>query len=180
MPDTGSPWFLPYPSSTDDVRPYEDIETLATTLAAALTASLVTNMAPVTSGIDSTLRSTTSTAYTTTLTAAAIWGVAFTAPASGKVLLNWRCTLNNSGSQFSGCAPQVAAGAVVGSGAAFLSASDTRSVGTEGSVFETQGGSATVTGLTPGNAYNVALYHRVVGGTQLVSGREVMVIPLLA
>jgi hypothetical protein len=27
--DTGSPWFLHYPESTDDVRPYEDIQTLA-------------------------------------------------------------------------------------------------------------------------------------------------------
>ena len=27
--DTGAPWYLHYPESTDDVRPYEDIQTLA-------------------------------------------------------------------------------------------------------------------------------------------------------
>jgi hypothetical protein len=34
--DTGSPWFLHYPESTDDVRPYEDIQQLAENVSDAL------------------------------------------------------------------------------------------------------------------------------------------------
>lgn len=178
MPTTGAPWNLYYPASTDDVRPYDDIQTLATSVATALSA-LVANMSAVVN-TDATSRTTTSTSFTSTLSPANICGVAFTAPASGKVLITWRMALANSGAGYTACSPQVAAGAVVGSGAVFLAAGDGTTISTDFSTFEGQGGTVLVTGLTPATAYNVALYHRVASGTGTFLRREVNVIPQIA
>lgn len=178
MPTTGAPWNLAYPASTDDVRPYEDIQTLATSVATALSA-LVAGMTAVVNA-DATSRGTTSLTYTSTLSPANICGVSFTAPASGKVLITWRMALSNSGSGFTACSPQIAAGSTVGSGAVFLAADDARTLSTDAATFEGQGATLLVTGLTAATVYNVALYHRVASGTGTYLRREVNVIPQLA
>jgi hypothetical protein len=178
MPDTGAPWVFPYPASTDDVRPYDDIQALAVAAAAALTAKLITNMASQTN-TDATSRTTGSTTFTTTLSPANICGLSFTAPASGKVMVNWRCTLANTGNNYTACAPEVRLGASIGAGTVFLAVNDDRTVSTDSTTFEGQGASTLVTGLSPGTVYNVALNHRVVGGTGTFLRREVAVVPLL-
>jgi len=151
-----------------------DHETRLSAAEATIATSSASNVDPTTT------RTTTSTSFTTTLTAAQICGVAFTAPTSGKVLITWRCTLANSANNYTACSFGIATGSVVGSGVAFLAPDDARTVSTDSSTFEGQGASEYVSGLTSGNAYNVALYHRVVAGTGSFVRRTATVIPLLA
>jgi hypothetical protein len=178
MATTGAPWNLFYPLSTDDVRPYDDIQSLATSVATALSA-LVANMSAVVN-TDATSRTTTSTSFTSTLTPANICGVSFTAPASGKVLITWRLAMANSGAGYTACSPEVRAGSTVGSGAVFLAATDNATISTDFSTYEGQGAALLVTGLTSATVYNVALCHRVVSGTGTFLRREVNVIPQIA
>lgn len=132
------------------------------------------------SNADATLRTTTSTAYTSTLTAPNICGVAFTAPPSGKVKIHFDVDSANSGNNFTGTSPEVRQGSTVGSGTVFQAAADSTSVSTGSTTFESQGRMTLVTGLTPGTVYNVALCHRVVAGTGSFDRREVTVAPSLA
>lgn len=178
MPTTGAPWNLFYPASTDDVRPYEDIQSLATSVATALS-GLVANMAAVVNA-DATSRTTTTTSYTSTLSPANICGVAFTAPASGKVLIGWRLAMANSGANFTACSPAISTGNVVGAGTPFLAGDDGRTISTDSTTFEGQGAPLLVTGLTPGTVYNAFLTHRVAGGTGTFLRREINVIPQIA
>lgn len=127
---------------------------------------------------DTTLRTTTSAAYTTTLSPANILGTPFSAPPSGIVLILWGCRLNNSATNFTAAAIQVASGSTPGSGATFLAADDNRAVTTDGNIFEGQSRATRVTGLTAGGSYNVAMYHRTAGGTGSFTARDIQVIPL--
>lgn len=129
---------------------------------------------------DATSRTTTSAGYTTTLSPAQICGVAFTAPPSGKVSIEWGCGVQNGTALNLGvCSFAVRAGSVVGSGTSFQASDDGRSIGSQ--AFINAGRQSTVTGLTPGTVYNVALEHRVnSGGTGTFSNRTVTVVPLLA
>ena len=111
---------------------------------------------------------------------ATICGTAFVAPTSGKVLITWRCTLSNSGNNYTACSYQIATGSVVGSGTAFQSAADERTVSTDTTTFEGQGASEYVSGLTPGANYNVFLMHRVTAGTGAFLRRTVGIVPLIA
>jgi hypothetical protein len=129
------------------------------------------------SDADATSRTTTSTAYTTTLSPATICGKAFVAPPSGKVKIFWSVECSNSGASFTLTSPQVATGGTIGSGTPVLSADDARVVNVGGTSSERQGSATVCTGLTPGNTYNVALYHRVGSGTGTYLRREVIVSP---
>ncbi|MET0426650.1 MAG: hypothetical protein ABW046_22475 [Actinoplanes sp.] len=133
------------------------------------------------SNVDNTVRTTTSTAWTSTLTAPTICGTSFTAPPSGKVMVNFRCSLVNSGAgNYSGMSPEIRAGTTVGSGTLFLAADDNRAISTSGTVFEEGGASILVTGLTAGSSYNAFACHRVSAGTGTYARREVVVLPTLA
>lgn len=141
-----------------------------------LLASQLNAQADVTNA-DATSRTTTSTAYTTTLTPATICGVAFVAPPSGKVKILWNAELSNSGASFSLVSPQVATGGTVGSGTVVLAADDARTINHNGTTSERNGAITTCSGLTAGDTYNVALYHRVGSGTGTFLRREVVVSP---
>lgn len=129
---------------------------------------------------DTTARTTTSTAFTTTLSPAQICGVAFVAPPSGKVTIEWGCGVQNSSSpQLSVCSFAIRAGSVVGSGVSFQASDDGRAI--TSLAFIRAGATSEVTGLTPGDTYNVALEHRVASsGTGTFSNRSVLVRPELA
>jgi hypothetical protein len=141
-----------------------------------LLASQLNAQADVTNA-DSTSRTTTSATYTTTLSPATICGVAFVAPPSGKVKILWDVECSNSTASFTLTSPQIATGGTVGSGTSVLAADDARTINRAATSSERQGASTTCTGLTPGTTYNVALYHRVGGGTGTYLRREVIVSP---
>lgn len=106
-------------------------------------------------------------------------GVAFTAPTSGAVKIDYSADLDNALSTAStNLAPVVRTGSTVGSGATILAASlDTciRNVGTDDRRY---GASLLLEGLTPGSSYNVRLEHRVSGNTGTIQQRNVVVMPV--
>lgn len=134
----------------------------------------------VVSNADSTSRTTTSTTYTTTLSPASICGVAFIAPPSGKVTIELSCKLQNGSSPNAAMASfAIRNGDVVGSGASFQASGDATAV--EAIALTRAGISSSVTGLTPGTVYNVAMEHRAFStGTATFLNREVIVRPELA
>lgn len=137
------------------------------------------NMTAV-SNADTTSRTTTSTSYTTTLSAANICGVAFTAPPSGKVLIGWNCQMsNNSSPNVAQCSFGIRTGSVVGSGSVFQASGDGTSITSIANAGA--GRTSLVTGLDPGTVYNVALEHRAFSaGTATFLNREVEVFPQMA
>jgi hypothetical protein len=150
-------------------------------LRASELAALVAAMnAPTVRAVDATSRTTTSTSYTGTLTAAGLCGVSFVAPQSGKVLIHWAARLGNGSSpNRADCSPAIRAGSTVGSGTSFQAAGDGTSITSIASA--RIGASTVVTGLTPGDTYNVSLEQRSFSaGTTTVGDREVTVVPLLA
>lgn len=124
---------------------------------------------------DTTARTTTSTTYTTVLSPAQVCGVAFVAPPSGKVTVEWGCGVSNgTAPNLAVCSFAIRAGDVVGSGVSFQASDDGRAVTSQ--AFIRAGAASEVTGLTPGNSYNVALEHRVANtGTGTFSNRSVLV-----
>lgn len=129
---------------------------------------------------DATTRTTTSTSFTTTVSSANICGTSFVAPPSGVVKVEWGAYMFNSGANFTQTSPSVRTGSTVGSGTVVLASSDARSTNHNGTTGERAMGSTRVTGLTPGDTYNVALEHRVGAGTGSFQNREVIVTPLAA
>lgn len=139
----------------------------------------VQNHAPLDSG------TVTSGTYTTTRTAATSpVGKSFTAPPSGKVKIHWACGLTNSGtsgSNYTLCAFQIRAGTTLGSGTVYQAADDNRALQITGTTLEMQKGrTSLVSGLTPGNSYNVTLMYKVGAGTGTISRIEVVVDPCIA
>ncbi len=161
-------WFA---DITDTVN---DHETRVDTLESQVSTSSASNTDPTTN------RSTGSTTFTSTLSPANICGTSFVAPTSGKVLVTWRCTLVNSGNNYTACSYRIATGSTVGSGTTFQDADDSRTVSTDTTTFEGQGAAEYVSGLTPGATYNVFLMHRVGGGTGSFLRRTAGVVPLIA
>jgi hypothetical protein len=97
---------------------------------------------------------TTSTSYTATLTGGTACGVAFVAPASGKVTVHSSATLLNSTTGLSYVSFEIRAGGSIGSGTLFLAASDANAVQHVSTSVENQGKGIQVTGLVPGAVYN--------------------------
>lgn len=104
-------------------------------------------------------------------------GVAFLAPFSGKVKIDFAAALDHATTASTEVCPVVREGSVIGSGATIVAASSAiaiRNVGTDDRRF---GAHIFVEGLTPGDDYNVRLEHRTSGGTATVQRRIVTVIP---
>jgi hypothetical protein len=108
-----------------------------------------------------------------------VCGVAFTAPTTGRVLVQFSAFVDNdTAAQVTYVTIEVREGSMVGSGTVVLAASDLNGFYHEG-VNQVRGGMFhPVDGLTPGASYNVRLMHRVLGGTGTVDDRKVIVIPL--
>lgn len=114
-------------------------------------------------------------------------GVAFTAPASGVVIVHWKSYFQaaiNDKMSFVGC--EIRTGATIGGGVVQVAANSTDAIAIGGTV--TSGvplrlkGSTykLITGLTPGNSYHARLmYQTETGGNITVFTREVMVVPQL-
>lgn len=104
-------------------------------------------------------------------------GVAFVAPPSGRVRLDWAGWISNSSSSFAIISPVTRNGAVVGSGTVFKAADDDYSI-SQGNEAGRVGAHDFLSGLTPGNSYNVRLEHRVPANTGTALRRIVTVTPL--
>jgi hypothetical protein len=103
-------------------------------------------------------------------------GVAFVAGTEGVAVILFAATLDNSGSTFTSVAPALRNGAAIGSGTTVLPASDDEAIAQSGTDARRFGGHTTVTGLTPGAAYNARLEHKTSGGTGTMLRRRITVL----
>lgn len=108
---------------------------------------------------------TTSTSFTATLTGATTAQRAFVAPTSGRVKVDWKATLSNSGANATLCGFEVRSGSVLGSGSVVTAAADAAAVRNDSTVIEGFGTHRLITGLTAGASYNAQLMFRVAAGT---------------
>jgi hypothetical protein len=124
---------------------------------------------------------TTSGGYTAALTGGQACGVAFVAPASGKVVIHYiSVIINNTTGASTFVTPRVKTGSVIGSGTDVVAAADenslsTATLATTVNTGPRYGGHITVTGLTVGSSYNVQLLHRVSAGTGTFSRKRLTV-----
>jgi hypothetical protein len=139
---------------------------------------------PVTSDFENGNFQFTATTYGVTSTGGtyADCGVAFVAPTTGRVKLDYSCNIANSSTSSTLMAPVVRTGATVGSGTDVLSANDDNAIAilpVAGSAAGLYWGGTTllVIGLTPGSSYNVRLEHRVAGSTGTLTRRRITVSP---
>jgi hypothetical protein len=112
--------------------------------------------------------STASTTYTATLTGGTAAGVAFIAPLSGKVLINFGTASYCVAAQIDmKSAVQVREGSSVGSGTIFYAVTDSDMILTHppANTATRHASFAVVTGLTPGSSYNAQMLHRVSANT---------------
>lgn len=122
---------------------------------------------------------TTSTTYTSAATGgtSADCAVTFVAPTSGRVLVLYAATLDNSAANSTYATPEVRAGAVVGSGTVVHVASDDYAIRVLGTNEVRYGAHLLLTGLTAEATYNARLLHRVTGGTGTLDERTITVMP---
>lgn len=122
--------------------------------------------------------STTSTSYVAgTAGTGTTLGVAFVAPPSGSVTILFHTAGFNNGSNDVKTAVRVGTGATAGGGTQVYPPSDDDMILHNGTVAQAKGSFADVSGLTPGNTYNVQLQHRVSAGTGTFPFRSIKVIP---
>lgn len=105
-------------------------------------------------------------------------GVAFTAPTTGRVVIHTNARLNNDTAALGvSVTPVVRDGSTVGSGTVIVAADDSNRITNTGTSPLRMGVTRLVTGLTPGDSYNVRLEHKVSGGNGDVRNRHVIVAP---
>lgn len=112
-----------------------------------------------------------STSVVFTTVGAAVCGETIIVPPSGRVRVDWRGFMNNSGANSCLIAPQLNTGSVVGAGAVIDAAADAVSTEHNGTAVDNFGSFTYYTGLTPGTSVNAFLMHRVSAGTGTFSRR---------
>lgn len=114
---------------------------------------------------------TTSASYTSLGTQC---GVAFVAPASGIVMIDWFAELRTStAGNVAACTLEVRQGSSVGSGTVVVTASDSLPLVRNDNANDVCSAAwYPLTGLTPGNNYNVRLMFRSDGTRTLTAGRR--------
>lgn len=119
---------------------------------------------------------TSSSSYTATLAGGTACGVAFVAPASGKVLIYSTTQIQAAGGN-SFATVRVRTGGVVGSGVDFLAASDDNAqiVNSAGSLHRATA-TTPVSGLTAGATYNVQQLFKNDAAALLTSTRKNLVV----
>ena len=125
--------------------------------------------------------STTSAPF---VTIATVVGVAFIAPASGKVLIHWRSGLDNTAADTKGVVSwEVRNGGTVGAGTVVVAAGANTVIGMLGTNEMEMGATSLISAgtLTPGNTYNAQLmYARQAGtGTAAFARGEIVVQPVV-
>lgn len=120
---------------------------------------------------------TTSTSYTTILSGGTTCGVAFTAPTSGRVLVNNFAHLFNAGANGTFCGWILRTGSSIGSGSTVTAADDARAIVNATASLEGFGSVHMVTGLTGGSSYNVQQAFKVSAGTGTFRNKHLTVYP---
>lgn len=118
---------------------------------------------------------TASLTYTSTLAGGVACGIAFIAPASGKVIIHNSLYFFNTGAGHSFGTIRVRTGGTIGAGVDVLPEADVRGLITSAVNAATR--STLVTGLTPGNTYNVQGRYRVDANSAQYSGKDMIVEP---
>lgn len=127
----------------------------------------------------------TNVAYGATMTggvAGNVLGVAFTAPPSGVVDVQWRAGQDNTlAAGVCYCALQLRDGLVVNAGAIVTAPTDPIALQLENTSQNRHGTSTIIRGLTPGGPYNITLMQRssAIGNTAALADRWIGVIPIL-
>jgi hypothetical protein len=122
--------------------------------------------------------SITSTGYTGTMASgSAPPGIDFVAPPSGKVTIHYAVAGFNSAVADNKTAVRVGTGATVGAGTQVYAPNDNDMILFTGTATYRMAAFTEVTGLTPGNTYNVQMQHKVSGGTGSFLYRLVKVCP---
>lgn len=133
----------------------------------------------VASGVDTTNVITTSATYVP-LSGLFNVGTAFTAPASGRVMVNLRAVMLEDASTIGKTSFQIRVGSTVGAGTIFLAPADTMAISSFSNVSSPEFGSQfLVSGLTPGVVYNAEMQHRrsAGAGNTITGNRQLTVIP---
>lgn len=104
-------------------------------------------------------------------------GVAFVAPTTGRVKIDYAALLSNTGTNGTRVAPVVREGGTVGSGTIAVASSDANAVTNAAQFGILAGRALLVEGLVAGSTYNVRLDHRVTAGTGTAQFRSVIVAP---
>lgn len=119
----------------------------------------------------------TSTSYTGTRTGTSnVAGVAFKAPASGSVRIDWACGVSNSSaSNITLASIEVRTGTSVGSGTSVLAAGDAYALQINTATETKISDFYVVSGLTARSDYNVRLMYRVTAGTGTFNRPKVLV-----
>jgi hypothetical protein len=155
---------LRYPSSTDDVRPYEDIQFLATDTDNALKA--INDRTPQSANVD-TLQSTSSTTYADLTTPGPSVSINMTGTSA---IVTVTAYMSNSAGNNNYIGVAV-------SGASTIAASDPKAASMVGTTPVTASATFKVAGLTPGVNTFKAVY-RVSGGGGNFVYRNITVTPL--
>lgn len=117
------------------------------------------------------------TGWTDSDTAAAL---TFIAPASGKVIVHNSAFVDNSTSGRTFLSWIIRTGAVIGSGVTFFAVSDVHAIENVNVNDITAGRAYEVTGLTPGDSYNIRQSGRVTTGVGEFQYRHLLVQPVIA
>jgi hypothetical protein len=104
-------------------------------------------------------------------------GVAFVVPDSGVVTIAWACGLLHSGASFTICSFEIRTGGTIGTGTVHTAATDSRAIQATGTNEVQAGRTSRITGLTPGNTFNVQLMYRTQAATATINRVEVEVMP---
>lgn len=118
---------------------------------------------------------TTSTSVpgTPTLAGGTVCGLAFTAPASGRVKITWQADISHASTTgVSVVEWEIRAGNVVGSGTVTIAASDNDSIQSTGTTVATPQHHSFASGLTAGSPYNIQLIHYTAGVGNGTFGRR--------
>jgi hypothetical protein len=141
----------------------------------AFTGDLVTAVA-TNSFTEASGGSTGSTSY---VSVGSICGIAFVAPASGRVMVFFASALFNSGANDNKCTVQVNNGGVVGAGSTFRAPVDNDMILFQGAVAERGMSFADVSGMIAGNTYNAFVVNKAGAGTTTSLYRSISVVPTI-
>lgn len=173
----------PYPGTSDAPHGPNQLSALALAAEAtvqALAASVASLLPASVSANVATNGNVTSTTFTTTRSAGGIVGVAFVAPPSGKVSVEWSAGLRNTGANATLAGVRIGTGATLGAGTLVLAASDDRALMSVGTLEQQFGRTLQHSGLTAGATYNAVIEYRATVITGVVGRMEIIVTPKFA